>query len=124
MSKEGADFLRTLIEEIHKAGDSIGELGLVGGNSLTGKVLLEIVVEVLLRPSVECPPVGRRNVRIQFRAVGGKIMHLDPVLVFLQPSFHPFRGVDSQVVDDENEVLRCFPLKSWHRECGRGRRWV
>ena len=21
-------------------------------------------------------------------------------------------------------VLRCFPLKSWHRESGRGRRWV
>ena len=62
--KEGAYFLGTLFESLLEAGDSIFELGLVGGDSLTGKVLLEIVVEVLLRPSVECPPAGRRNVRI------------------------------------------------------------
>ena len=48
MSKEGADFLGTLFEKIHEQRDSLFKLGLVGKDSLTGKVLLEIVVEGLL----------------------------------------------------------------------------
>ena len=57
VSKEGADFLGTLFESLHEAGDSIFELGLVGGDSLTGKVLLEIVVEGLLAAGISRPPL-------------------------------------------------------------------
>ena len=35
-------------------------------------------------------------------------MHLDPVLVFLKPFFHPFCVMDSQVVDDEEDFP--FPV--------------
>jgi len=35
-------------------------------------------------------------------------MHLDAVLVFLQPIFHPFCVMDSQIVDDEKEFP--FPV--------------
>ena len=59
-----------------------------------GKVLLEIVVELL--------------VRIQFRAVGGKIMDLDPELGLLKPFFHQFCVMDSRVVNDEEDFA--FPV--------------
>ena len=80
-------------------------MGLVGGASLTGKVLFEIVVEVLLCPFVECPLVGRRNIRIQFPAEGGQIMDLDLVLVFLRPLFHPFCVMHSPMIDEEEDFL-------------------
>mgnify|MGYP000447365320 CR=1 FL=1 len=35
-------------------------------------------------------------------------MHLDPVLVFLQPFFHPLGVMDSQIVD--NEKVFPFPV--------------
>ena len=88
--------------------DSVFELGLVGGDFRTGRGLLEVVVEGLLCSSVECPPVGRRNVRIRFRAAGGKIMELDPVLVFRKRFFHPSCVMGSRMIDEEGEFP--FPV--------------
>ena len=50
VSKERAEFLGTLLEKFHEAGDSVFELGLVREHFLTGKSLLVIVGTVIASP--------------------------------------------------------------------------
>ena len=61
LSKERANF-GTLFELPHEARDSDFKFKIVGIDSLMGIVLLETIVEVLLRPSIEYPSLVRRDV--------------------------------------------------------------